>query len=350
MFGAGFARTLPILALFGTGVVTAAAQEKIYWADPDDHGIFRADLDGSDVETVVSGNNCFSPIGLSLDAQRGELYWTGGVDCGESGILRATLDGSAVQQLPLEMTDPTGIAVGGDRIYWIDGASGAGMIHRAGLDGSAPEDLVATGLYAWDLVLDLDAGSIYWTELGAQRLRRADLDGSNPETLIADTLAIALALDRTRDRLYVAAPGLVFRTALDGTDPEPLVEDIGYPQGLALDLSREQMLWTTNLSGAGSKIRRARIDGPPIQDLIVDLDRPKGIALLLAQICGNGVVEPPEGCDDGNNVSGDGCTADCVPESGVPAVSFVGAALLALVLLATGGVAVSRRRTPAFRE
>src|SRR4051812_816219 len=26
--------------------------------------------------------------------------------------------------------------------------------------------------------------------------------------------------------------------------------------------------------------------------------------------CGNGFVTPPEACDDGNNVSGDGCSAD----------------------------------------
>src|SRR5437764_1377599 len=27
--------------------------------------------------------------------------------------------------------------------------------------------------------------------------------------------------------------------------------------------------------------------------------------------CGNGVVTPDEACDDGNNISGDGCSADC---------------------------------------
>src|SRR5436190_1723372 len=28
-------------------------------------------------------------------------------------------------------------------------------------------------------------------------------------------------------------------------------------------------------------------------------------------VCGNGIVEEPEVCDDGNNMDGDGCTADC---------------------------------------
>jgi len=34
--------------------------------------------------------------------------------------------------------------------------------------------------------------------------------------------------------------------------------------------------------------------------------------LCPASVCGNGVVEPGEDCDDGNTASGDGCAADCV--------------------------------------
>jgi cysteine-rich repeat protein len=32
-----------------------------------------------------------------------------------------------------------------------------------------------------------------------------------------------------------------------------------------------------------------------------------------APVCGNGVVEPPELCDDGNLVDGDGCDSNCTP-------------------------------------
>lgn len=35
--------------------------------------------------------------------------------------------------------------------------------------------------------------------------------------------------------------------------------------------------------------------------------------------CGDGVVDPGEGCDDGNDVSGDGCSASCTVESSVAA-------------------------------
>jgi len=36
--------------------------------------------------------------------------------------------------------------------------------------------------------------------------------------------------------------------------------------------------------------------------------------LYPLSVCGNGVLEPGEGCDDGNNVGGDGCNANCQPE------------------------------------
>ena len=31
----------------------------------------------------------------------------------------------------------------------------------------------------------------------------------------------------------------------------------------------------------------------------------------VGYVCGDGVVDPGEACDDGNNVNGDGCNQDC---------------------------------------
>jgi cysteine-rich repeat protein len=36
--------------------------------------------------------------------------------------------------------------------------------------------------------------------------------------------------------------------------------------------------------------------------------------IVLDQVCGDGTEQAPEECDDGNTVSGDGCSADCVVE------------------------------------
>ena len=53
-------------------------------------------------------------------------------------------------------------------------------------------------------------------------------------------------------------------------------------------------------------------------------------------ICGDGFTAESEGCDDGNNEDGDGCTADCLSEGGgIPVLPESGLILFAALLLVT---------------
>lgn len=54
---------------------------------------------------------------------------------------------------------------------------------------------------------------------------------------------------------------------------------------------------------------------PNLKINIVDETVKSRIRLLQTSICGNGVVETNETCDDGNAVSGDGCSSTCQIES-----------------------------------
>ncbi|HEY5281519.1 MAG TPA: DUF4215 domain-containing protein, partial [Polyangia bacterium] len=58
-------------------------------------------------------------------------------------------------------------------------------------------------------------------------------------------------------------------------------------------------------------------DVPPSKDAVVTtcVTSAAGETVCLAQTCGNSLVEGFEGCDDGNTVSGDGCTSECKLES-----------------------------------
>ena len=49
---------------------------------------------------------------------------------------------------------------------------------------------------------------------------------------------------------------------------------------------------------------------------------------VIAQVCGDGVVTPPETCDDGNTLGGDGCDAGCQLDSSVDFVDIVGGVYL----------------------
>jgi cysteine-rich repeat protein len=65
-------------------------------------------------------------------------------------------------------------------------------------------------------------------------------------------------------------------------------------------------------------------------------------------VCGDGIVEPFEDCDDGNNVDGDGCDSDCMLEEPVPAASNLALLVLVLLLLTiTAAVLLWRRREEA---
>ena len=46
--------------------------------------------------------------------------------------------------------------------------------------------------------------------------------------------------------------------------------------------------------------------------------------LCKAPVCGNRIVEPGEGCDDGNAISGDGCSSNCTVENGHVCTSNAG--------------------------
>jgi cysteine-rich repeat protein len=51
-----------------------------------------------------------------------------------------------------------------------------------------------------------------------------------------------------------------------------------------------------------------------VNDALIDLTTCTGSAGDVCNLCGNDALNGDEGCDDGNNIDGDGCAADCVAE------------------------------------
>ena len=114
----------------------------MYWLDRGTGRIQRSDLDGSNVEDLITAG-LSEPRELALDAAAGKMYWT---DDGTNKIQRANLDGSQVEDLVTAgLVGPAGLEldVAAGMMYWTD--EGTGKIQRANLDGSGVEDLV-TGL------------------------------------------------------------------------------------------------------------------------------------------------------------------------------------------------------------
>ena len=185
---------------------------KIYWADESSNKIQRANLDGSEVEDLVTGprNSDFEDI--ALDVGRGKMYWKD--NSRPYKIQRANLDGSEVEDL-ITGSGYAGyegglaLDVGRGKIYWTNGRS---KIQRANLDGSEVEDLI-TGLddpngIALDGLavsegagLDLIVGSPEVSDsllaLGQSFSLRARVRNSSPTGAAATTLRYYRSTDAT---------------------------------------------------------------------------------------------------------------------------------------------------------
>ncbi len=177
----------------------------LYWGDATLNRIGCARLDGSDAKTVLETNFCG---GLAVDAVHGRIYWSvcSNPDYGE--ILRANLDGTHVETVVSGVDKPASIAldVAGGKVYWTDHV--VDVVRRANLDGTDVEDLFVVGenQNPNGIALDLRAGKVYWGQDVAAapyvgKIMRMDLDGSNPED-VAVNLGLVADLD-----LPVPRPG-----------------------------------------------------------------------------------------------------------------------------------------------
>ena len=129
-------------------LVDMSQMPQMYWTHQTDETegtgkIQRANLDGSDIETLISGLD--KPFGLALDVTGGKVYWTGW-----DKIQRANLDGSNIEALVTEEdglgfpASPLVLDVSGGKMYWTVWGTGSGLarIQCANLDGSNVEDVV----------------------------------------------------------------------------------------------------------------------------------------------------------------------------------------------------------------
>ena len=98
---------------------------KIYWTEAKDLGwIQRAELDGSNVESLITTELEVKPDRITLDPVVGKIYWTE-VDVDAewgSTIRRANVDGSEVETIITGLQDPFDLALDlfEHKMYWTD--------------------------------------------------------------------------------------------------------------------------------------------------------------------------------------------------------------------------------------
>jgi DNA-binding beta-propeller fold protein YncE len=251
------------------GLVVDVAAGHIYWTnmgDPkrNDGSIMRSDLNGKNMITIVPPGGTFTPKQLQLEKKSGKLYWS---DREGMRVMRANVEGSNIETLVDTSQGDlrpgsdqrkwcVGIAVDADdgKFYWTQKGgqdAGLGRIFRANIQ--VPQGQAADSRKDIELLydnlpepidLDLDPASrtLYWTDRGdpprGNTVNRAPIDpedGNEPEILLTHLMeGIGLALDLKGRRMFITDfGGSVYSANLDGSNRRTLLVAEGNLTGIA---------------------------------------------------------------------------------------------------------------------
>jgi DNA-binding beta-propeller fold protein YncE len=253
------------------GLVVDSAARHVYWTNmgnlkANDGSIVRSDLDGKNITTIVAPGGTFTPKQIQIEKKTGKLYW-----CDREGmrVMRANIDGSNIETLvdtsqgdnrpgPDAKKWCVGIAVDveGGKFYWTqkgESKSGTGQILRANIENPQSKtpanrqdiELLYDGLpEPIDLDIDLTARMLYWTDRGdpprGDTVSRAPLDSppgrrKAPEIVFSHLMeGIGLALDVKGGRMFITDfAGSVYSANLDGSNKKILLFAEGNLTGIA---------------------------------------------------------------------------------------------------------------------
>jgi hypothetical protein len=161
----------------------------------------------------------------------------------------------------------------------------AGRIHSMNTDGSDKKTIVTGCRLPDGIVVDVEAGHIYWTNMGSSpakddgSIERADLDGKNRRVLVREGQTFTpkqIHLDKKNGKLYWCdREGMrVMRSNLDGSQIETLVEagrgdadrreQTRWCVGITVDPERRKIYWTQKGpdNGEQGRIFRAGLEIP----------------------------------------------------------------------------------------
>jgi len=254
------------------GIVVDIAAGHLYWTNmgnpsANDGSIERANLDGSNITHIVRPGDTFTPKQLQLDEKNRKLYW-----CDREGmrVMRANVDGSNIETLVDTSEGDSrpgkdirkwcvGIALDleGGEVYWTQKGpdnAGDGRIFRANLEipkGQSPANRKDIELLyedlpePIDLELDLANRTIYWTDRGdpprGNTVNRAPMDpaqgnGKKEPEIVFDHLmeGIGIALDLKGGRMFLTdLGGSIYSASLDGSNRKTVLAAEGNLTGIA---------------------------------------------------------------------------------------------------------------------
>lgn len=251
------------------GVVLDSATSRMFWTNMGipgkiDGAVYSANLEGTDVQTVISPGSINTPKQLALDSAARKLFFSDREGC---RVYRCNFDGSDLEALisngDYDESQDTkdvskwcvGITVASNlgKFYWTQKGPSKGRQGRifcADIPASVGQSPLSRdnvhclleGLpEPIDLEIDEESGYLYWTDRGeipfGNSLNRARLSESGQLATTSSTQkfevltrhlkeAIGLKLDTKRGQVYLTdLGGHIYRCDMDGKNKEVIFHD-----------------------------------------------------------------------------------------------------------------------------
>lgn len=299
--------------------IPQAFAQRLYWTRGQTN-ITSADLDGGDVQVIPVPEETYA---LAVDGGAGKLYWTVKAPAEFVQVQRSDLDGSNVEDLVTQSSMFTTIALDPPNNTMYLGREGE--IQRSDLDGSNLQIIFSPGPVGVSGIAAESGGGVYWTDHLYGKIIRSNADGSGVMDLIFGLDdPYGIAIDSTGATIYWAAeceascPGSIQRADLDGSNVQTIATTgIFNPRMLALDLALSRLYWYDNVA---NRIKRANTDGTEIVDIALGISDVFGIAVDSSCVPGSlddfDLDGIPDDCDidiDNDGVVNDVDVCDFTP-------------------------------------
>ncbi len=257
--------TTSILTLsLGLTLTSSSFAEKMYFFNSQLAYIERANLDGTNIEDLVT-TGISNASTICIDETNSKMYW---LDTNGKTISKSNLDGTSIEVL---VNSPGFIAtlaldLSASKMYWKETSVG---FKKSDLDGSNIETIISGNIVSGDVEIDTTNSKMYWTDIVNDNIQRADLDGSNIEVLVTGLdVPQGIALDVPNSKMYWVDRGTdkVQRADLDGSNVEDLVTTgLNFPYEIDIDFTNSKLYWTDR---ENSKIQKSNLDGTNVEDVI----------------------------------------------------------------------------------
>ncbi len=244
---------------------------RIYWVETNTEGtqtIRKINPDTGDTDDLVQGDDITS---IRLHSSNGFIYWS---DRSDGAIRRANLDGSNIEEIVSGITpvfvslQDFALDVESSALYWMDtgemNGEGPG-IYKSDTDGNGIEKIINLESLPVSMTIDSEREKIYWSRLDGN-LYRADLNDTEVDTFVTG-LRLGnreLTFNKQDNKLYWVGDsmnaGRVWSSDPDGNNLQVHFEGFGTPISITIDPIKEQIFWTT----FSNEVMMANIDGSGI--------------------------------------------------------------------------------------